>query len=146
MDAWEDFRASLAEDLAQLPEGASLVLRAPEPAAPRATRRRFWRPEQQPASYVQFLSNPPVLMGECSAPRSRGGSADLTPEQEAAVLALGWREPGEVPEYRSAQEPNYWRDWTDEPRRHDAASELAVATLRGPLAVPSPDGVTVQRS
>lgn len=143
MDDWDVFRAGLAADLARLHEGDSVVLEANPAKDLVRARRVWWGRHERPASYVQFLANPPVLMGECSGPRSRGGSADLDEKQQAAIAALGWRDPSGVPTYRSALGHNYWRDWEDGPHRHVVAAALAVATLSGPLGVPSPREVVV---
>ncbi len=76
-----------------------------------------------------------VLALECIADTEFEGLTDLTPAQQSALVALGWEQDGDDPDFERTFAPD---DTT-------AAAELVAATLRDVLGAGTPDQVDVRR-
>jgi hypothetical protein len=118
---WTDFTRSLAAALAQLPDGALVVITERAPATA--------------ARYAQFAQRADGLTAEVVGDRFLPLPARLSEEGEEAVLAAGWREP----EPTTGIE-NWWQrlSW---PATADAYRELAGAVtvaLRDGYGIPGP--------
>jgi len=153
-DGWEKLRDDVAATLANLADGEFLILGPPA----QAVGRRRWRRITAPiAPYVQFSRFETTLLGECSGATSFGGPVDLTPDQDAAIRALGWQHPDDVPTWGPQGVRNYRCRWPSVPPGGPApaaypdrdvtrlAAALAVDTLRGPLAVASPEELILEQ-
>ncbi len=119
------------------------------------------KPRDEPPA-LQFFRMDDTLYGECTGPVESGGWVQYSPEQKDQIAALGWaqaegkdRGRGGYPQYcvyfpheggilsrpPEAKVRGDYRQLVDARR----AAKLAVHTLRGPLGVSAPDGLTVQR-
>lgn len=127
---WDDVRTRLVDELTALDDGQSLVLS--EPAAPprssgRPARRRwFGRSARSGASsvgrYVQASRLGTDLLCECVS----AAYADVSPERTAALLSLGWSDPGRQPRGASSENHVYWGSVQD-PR---SCADMFVGALQ----------------
>jgi hypothetical protein len=124
--AWPPFEKALASGLAQLEEDQYLVI-----SAKRGDR------------FVQFAGQGSFGMrAETVSNGFLPKAEQLSDEQIAALVALGWSSPTGTPETSTPEtapdgSPNFFVDFA-QPVRHQAIAKLAVRTLTEVLCVPHP--------
>lgn len=126
--AWDEVRARLAAQLADLADGELVVLGEPagEPGPPRGLLRRRTPP---PATrFVQVRRDEDQLYAECVGSTAFGGDWEVDDTTHERLRDLGWLVPGEVT--ASAMEPSYPAYWRLLPV--SGAAELA-GTCAGTL-------------
>jgi len=145
--AWDAWVATLALQLLDEPDrGSALVLTAPrELARPRQVApRRFLglRPAimERTAPWVELRRVEDHLAGRCIGSAAMGSGFPISEDEDAALLALGWRRPG------LGEDKAYIRWWPDDvphaaylPAEEAArAAQMVAATLRDVFAVTDP--------
>ena len=141
---WED---RLVEAVTGLADEASVLVTAPAAAA-RPTLVRKQRlggfvPARHAvvAPWVRLTRSDDHLRGYCIGAEGAGGRFPLSPEERAALVELGWREP---PPLEGDDYTHWWPDDVpsgpylpeDDARR---AAAMVAATFRTVLAAPSED-------
>ncbi len=145
--AWDAWTARLTQRLLELADdGTPLVVTAPEPAArPRQTRpRRAFglvpARYEACAPYVMLRRAEDHLRGECIGAAAFGSGFPLSPDEERALVEIGWRRPG------LGDGTGYLRWWPDDvatapflpPELARRAAEMTGATMRDVFAVEDP--------
>jgi hypothetical protein len=113
---WAEWEAALGAALRRLPDGDSVVVAAGEAAArmarPRSgggLRRLLVPVRKRPlVPSVRLARAEDHLRGYCVGPERRGGDFPWTPEEDAALLALGWHHG------TSGDGDDYVRFWPDD--------------------------------
>ncbi|RZS86939.1 hypothetical protein EV189_2357 [Motilibacter rhizosphaerae] len=106
--SWEALRAHLLDEVARLEELENVVLTEPVTYGPPTGLLRK-KPRPLPGRFVQFLRVDPWMSAEVVGATVFGGDWETTPEQDAAIRALGWYAPGEQPD-TAASTTNYRND------------------------------------
>ena len=111
---WPDAARGLLERLRALADGESVTLTASEEhARPTLVRKgRFggFIPARHEvvAPWVRLERVEDHLRGQCVGAEALGGTFPLSPDEDAALLALGWRHPG------PGDGDHYVRFWPDD--------------------------------
>ena len=141
--AWAAWTASLADAAQALTDGSSLTVSGPEDSA-RPVRLRKARlggfipaKHEVVTPWVRLARVEDFLRGHCIGSELIGARFPLSPDEDAALLALGWHHP------TALDGPDYLRFWPDDvPQapflpREDAerAAAMVAATFRDVLAV-----------
>ena len=147
-ETWERWAQRVADDLVALDESDWLTFSVHVEStaaatyaaqqAPRKRRRPFAPSASTPAPadvFVQARRLEGVLALECIADTEFEGLTDLSPQQQAAIVSLGWEQDGEDP---------------DDSRTFAAdaaaqAADLLSRTLRDVVGAASPSQVDVRR-
>jgi hypothetical protein len=152
MDSWTDLQQHLRTELLRLPD-SGFVIASATGLPPRPTKVRHARflglvqPKyelHQP--FVQFIRMEDHLMGECIGAERFGGLYPFSEAEHDGLLSLGWHVP------HAAESRQYRRYWPDDVPQHpylpeveaQAASGLAILTLRDVIGCESPDSVQVE--
>lgn len=150
--AWSQWVAHLVELLLALDDGASLaVVAGPDSARPvrlRKARLGGFIPAKHEAvsPWVRLVRAEDHLRGFCVGAEALGGSFPLSPEEDAALGALGWHPP------TVGDRRDYIRFWPDDvpqgpylPRADaERAATMVAATFREVLApLADPPAVTL---
>ncbi len=113
-DPWDAWQAEVVEAVRSLPDGGSLTLAAAEgdarPVRVRKARLGGFIPAKHVvvAPWVRLERDEDLLRGVCVGAESFGGSFPFSPEEDAALLTLGWH-------HQSAAEGrDYLRFWPDD--------------------------------
>lgn len=112
--AWAQWSADLTSRLRLLQEGRGLLVSArAELARPHLVRRGrlggFLPARHEPASpWVALVRDEDHVRGSCVGAESFGGAFPISPDEDAALLALGWHHPGPM------DGPDYIRWWPDD--------------------------------
>jgi hypothetical protein len=150
-DRWAGWTAHLVGLLRGLRHDRSVLVAAPAYAArPHLVRKArlggFLPPRHEPvAPWVRLARDEDHLRGWCVGPEARGGTFPLGPEEQQALLALGWRRPG------PAEGADLVRWWPDDvavapylPRQDaEAAAGTTARTLREVFGVAEPTDLLV---
>ena len=141
--AWQRWSASLADRVTALGDRQSLTITGPQGSA-RPVRRRKARlggfipaKHEVVAPEVRLVRVEEFLRGYCSGAELIGGHFPLSPDEDAALLALGWHHP------TPTDGEDYLRFWPDDvpqgpflPREEaERAAAMVAATFREVLAV-----------
>ena len=141
--AWQRWSASLAERVTALGDRQSLTITGPQGSA-RPVRLRKARlggfipaKHEVVAPEVRLVRVEEFLRGYCSGAELIGGHFPLSPDEDAALLALGWHHP------TPTDGEDYLRFWPDDvpqgpflPREEaERAAAMVAATFREVLAV-----------
>jgi hypothetical protein len=143
---WPDAGHGLLERVLALADGESVTLTASEeharPSLVRKGRLGGFIPARHEvvAPWVRLERVEDHLRGQCVGPEALGGTFPLSPDEDAVLLALGWRHPG------PGDGEHYVRFWPDDVAqgpflpRDDAerAVEMVTATFQDVLA-PTPE-------
>ncbi|MEO7130654.1 MAG: hypothetical protein ABIZ07_04690 [Dermatophilaceae bacterium] len=154
-ESWESWSARLAGDLGALTEGGWLTATThltPAPAAPESTPERTprtWRrllgrasaetPEPEcsvPEAFLQARLLEGVLALECIADTEFAGLSDLSDEQVARLVGLGWEQDGDQPDLSQ----------TFAPTDSAGAAALLADSLREVLGAKTPSDVDLRRA
>lgn len=102
---WTAAEERLRVTLAALPDSGVLIVG--EPVAPPGPRQGLFRrrPEPPPRRYVQYRRCEEYLACECVGATLFSGDWPMTPEQDRAIRALGWRLPTDGS--NAEPQPNY---------------------------------------
>jgi hypothetical protein len=146
-ESWEAWTQRISAELAGLGDSDWLTFTvhvdstaSTAYAAEQATRKRR-RPfgsgsgGQTPDVFVQARLLEGVLAVECIADTEFEGLTDLSSDQQAALVSLGWEQDGDDPDYAR----------TFSPDDSDAAADLVGQTLREVLGAASPSRVDLRR-
>ncbi len=150
--AGPEWVARLRDEVRGLADGESLVVRAPasgaRPVRLRRARLGGFIParHESVAGWVRLVRSEDHLKGFCVGAEALGGSFPLSPEEDAALLALGWRRPDR------REGTDYVRFWPDDvpqgrflPQEEvERAVRMVQATFADVLA-PGSDPPTVTR-
>jgi hypothetical protein len=131
--SWPDAGRGLLERVRALADGESVTLTASEEHARPTLVRKGWlggfipARHEMVAPWVRLERVEDHLRGQCVGAETLGGSFPLSQEEDAALVALGWRHPG------SGDGEHYIRFWPDDVAQgpflpHDDA-ERAVAMI-----------------
>lgn len=148
-DAWPAWVAALADDVGALADGGSLTVSAAEadarPALLRKARLGGFLPARHAVltPWVRLVRVEDHLRGHCVGSVSFGGPFPFSPEEDAALLALGWHHPGR------GDGDDYVRFWPDDvphgpflPRDEaERAAAAVAATFREVLLGDGPGGL-----
>lgn len=141
---WSAWSADLAARIRRLGDGEDVMIDVPALARPHLTRkaRLFGLVPAQytdTAPWVRVRRDEDHAVAELVGSESFGGDFLLSPEEEAATDALGWRRPGS-----DLIVERIWTRWFPDDVTHaaylpkgeaDAAADLVTRTLRDVLAV-----------
>ncbi|GAA4408398.1 hypothetical protein GCM10023168_25650 [Fodinibacter luteus] len=141
--------AHLADRVTALADGQALTVSAPEeaqrPVRLRKARLGGFVPARHVpvAPWVRLERVDDLLRGHCVGGEVVGGSFPLAPEEDAALLALGWHRPS------PAEGQDYLRFWPDDvpqgpflPREEaERAAAMVAATFREVLLPPDTSGL-----
>jgi hypothetical protein len=108
--AWEAVQERLRVTLVGLADGGVVIVG--EPVPPPGPRQGLFRrrPEPPPRRYVQYRRYEEYLACECVGATLFSGDWPMTPEQDRAIRALGWRLPTDGSNAEPAPNyPNYHR-------------------------------------
>ncbi len=144
--------AHLRDQVRELADGESLTVRAPasgvRPVRLRRARLGGLIParHESVAAWVRLVRSEDHLKGFCVGAEALGGSFPLSPEEDAALMALGWRRPDR------REGTDYVRFWPDDvaqgpflPREEaERAARMVLASFTDVLA-PGEDPPTVTR-
>ena len=145
--AWAAWSASLAEAVQALAERASLTVTGPEgsarPVRLRKARLGGFIPARHEVvtPWVRLVRVEDLLRGHCIGAELIGAHFPLSPDEDAALRALGWHHP------TPTDGEDYVRFWPDDvpqgpflPRAEaERAAVMVAATFREVLAVGAPD-------
>ena len=133
-DAWQAWTAALVDAVRSLADGASLTASAAEadarPVLLRKARLGGFLPARHAVltPWVRLVRVEAHLRGHCVGAVTFGGSFPFSPEEDAALLALGWHHPGR------GDGDDYVRFWPDDvprgpflPREEAERAAAAVA-------------------
>lgn len=152
--AWQAWATGLVEAVRALDDGASLTVSAAEADARPVLRRKAHLGGFLPARHavlapwVRLARVEDHLRGHCVGAVSFGGSFPFSPEEDAALLALGWHHPGR------GDGDDYVRFWPDDvphgpflpSDEAERAAAAVAATFRGVLLAEGGGGLpTVTR-
>ena len=141
--AWQRWSASLADRVTALGDRQSLTVTGPQGSA-RPVRLRKARlggfipaKHEVVAPEVRLVRVEEFLRGYCSGAELIGGHFPLSPDEDAALLSLGWHHP------TPTDGEDYLRFWPDDvpqgpflPREEaERAAAMVAATFREVLAV-----------
>jgi len=156
VETWEAWTSRIALDLAALTEddwltftvhvashAASTYAAARAPRGRRRGGARSARPAPVPDVFVQARLLAGVLALECIGDTEFEGLTDLTRDQQAALVGLGWAREGDEPEFSRTFGAPGGADAAEAP---DAAAALLRASLSGVLGAGSPADVDVRRA
>ena len=147
-ETWEAWTARIAAELTALTDvdwltftvhvdsAASTAYAAEQ--APRRWRRPFGSSPSGPAAsdaFVQARLLEGVVALECIGDTEFEGLTDLSPEQQSALVSLGWEQDGDEPDYSR----------TFAPDEAATAADLVARTLRDVLGAEGPSRVDVRR-
>jgi type III secretion system-like peptide-binding chaperone len=145
--AWAAWSAALADAVQGLAERASLTVTGPTGSA-RPVRRRKARlggfipaRHEVVTPWVRLVRVEDFLRGHCIGAELIGAHFPLSPDEDAALLALGWHHPTPM------DGEDYLRFWPDDvpsgpflPRAEaERAAAMVAATFRDVLAVGATD-------
>jgi hypothetical protein len=136
--AWQAWASGLVETVRALADGASVTLAAaPADARPvllRKARLAGFIPARHDvvAPWVRLVRAEDHLRGHCVGAESIGGSFPFSPDEDAALLSLGWHHPG------PGDGHDYVHFWPDDvpqgpflPREEaERAAAMVAATFR----------------
>jgi hypothetical protein len=145
--AWAAWSASLADAVQALAERASLTVTGPEgsarPVRLRKARLGGFIPAKHEivSPWVRLARSEDFLRGSCVGAELIGAHFPLSPDEDAALRALGWHHP------TPTDGDDYLRFWPDDvpqgpflPRAEaERAAVMVAATFREVLAVGAPD-------
>lgn len=141
--AWAAWAAHLADEVVRLADRASLTVTGPEGSA-RPVRLRKARlggfipaKHEVVTPWVRLVRAEDFLRGHCVGAELMGAHFPMSPEEDAALRALGWHHP------TPTDGEDYVRFWPDDvplgpflPRvEADRATAMVAATFREVLAV-----------
>ncbi|MEO6790607.1 MAG: hypothetical protein ABI249_05670 [Ornithinibacter sp.] len=148
--AWAPFVAELTALVLALADGSRVTVRASSQAA-RPVRLRKARlggfipaKHESVAPWVSLVRTEDHLRGVCVGPEALGGSFPLSPEEDAALRALGWHHP------TRGEGRDYIRFWPDDVPQGpflpgedaDRAATMVASTFREVLS-PGVDPPTI---
>jgi T3SS (YopN, CesT) and YbjN peptide-binding chaperone 3 len=113
-EAWSTWSADLVEAVRALADGESLTVTADtadaRPVLLRPARLGGFVPAKHSlvAPWVRLGRSEDFLQGHCVGSEAFGGPFPLSPEEDAALLALGWHHPG------PGDGEHYVRFWPDD--------------------------------
>jgi hypothetical protein len=141
--AWATWSAHLADAVTGLPDGGSLTITGPpgsqRPVRLRKARLRGFIPAKHEvvAPWVRLARAEDLLRGHCVGAELIGAHFPMSPDEDAALVALGWHHPTPM------DGDDYVRFWPDDvplgpflPREEaERAAAMVAATFRDVLAV-----------
>ena len=140
--AWAAWSAHLADEVTQLADGGSLTVTGP-PGSQRPVRLRKARlggfipaKHEVVTPWVHLVRAEDLLRGHCVGAELMGAHFPMSPDEDAALLALGWHRP------TLADGEDYVRFWPDDvplgpflPRDEaERAASMVAATFREVLS------------
>lgn len=144
--AWAAWTAHLADAVSHLADRATVTVTGPEGSARPVRRRKARLGGFLPAKYevvtpwVRLARTEDFLRGTCVGAELIGAHFPMSPDEDAALRALGWHHPAPT------DGDDYVRFWPDDvphgpflPRDEaERASTMVAATFRDVLAVQAP--------
>lgn len=145
--SWAAWTARLADEITGLADRAGLVVTGPEGSARPVRRRKARLRGFVPAKHevvipwVRLVHAEDFLRGHCVGSELIGAHFPLSPDEDDALLALGWHHP------TPTDGEDYVRFWPDDvplgpflPRDEaERAAAMVAATFRDVLAVGATD-------
>lgn len=150
---WPGWADQLSAWVADLAEGETLVITAPEdvsrPHLARPARLFGLVPSRHERArpWVRLQRIEDHVRGTCIGAESFGGGFPFAPDEDDALIALGWHRPG------PGDGSDYVRFWPDDvpsgpflPRPEaDRLAAMVATTVRGVFGVGEPGGLTTVR-